>query len=246
MIMPTKLNDLTQPLFERAAHPRLNTKLKDRAAGFVLERLGLECTSEAKRSIAREILQATHWIDSKINAFFEAHPSAQGIEVDSGLSTRFHRLSELSDWPRFSWQMINKPDVAAYLDYIFPPLDNFRNIASATPFVSWPTHLGWQSAEAVIVVLGENSPLPAGDVMEHILHAYHSVQKRGVKNVQLLVHHPLHSLAQLAEQQSAKISILDECTFSTKTKWTERIMSALFNDHAGDLLTLTQLEFNLK
>ncbi len=51
----------------------------------------------------------------------------QGVEINCGISTCFHRLSECSDWPQFSRQSVNLPEVDDCLKFAIPEVDNFRS-----------------------------------------------------------------------------------------------------------------------
>lgn len=94
-----------------------------------------------KRRIDKASLGRCQWIDKQVLRFFQCHPTGTGIEVNAGLSTRFHRLSDASDWPRFSWRTVNTEEVSGYVNLVFPVLDNHVSIVSDEPFEHWVDQL---------------------------------------------------------------------------------------------------------
>jgi hypothetical protein len=104
-------------------------------------------------------LQRWQWIDHAVIDFFKKYPRGIGVEVDGGLSTRFHRASELMDWPQFSWRAINTIDVADCLDFVFPLIENHVSVVCDKPLTDWTRHIRWNDPIAKIVILGEAKPL---------------------------------------------------------------------------------------
>lgn len=103
--------------------------IPDPAAKILLERLGFAIE---KHFIFNEQnrLQAMQscWIDKTCLNFLQQYPDALIIEVGSGFSTRFHRLSSALDWPRFRWLMLDKETVIEKTRTILPRIDNFELI----------------------------------------------------------------------------------------------------------------------
>ncbi len=128
MIDSVRFSRLLEPLFERVLATEARA-FDDRAAASVLDSLRIHPTARHRELPIAIRLAPARWIDKKVTTFLIEHPTAQGIEVNGGFSTRFHRLSAQADWPRFSWQLINSRDVNDCLNVMFPATDNFRYIS---------------------------------------------------------------------------------------------------------------------
>jgi hypothetical protein len=107
----------------------------------------------------KQQLQRWQWIDHAAMDFFKKYPRGIGVEVDGSSSTRFHRVSELMDWPKFSWRAINTIDVADYLDFVFPLIENHVSVVCDKPLTEWTRHIRWNDPIPKIVILGEAKPL---------------------------------------------------------------------------------------
>lgn len=188
MIGTAELSALIQPLMERTS---ANSSIYDIAALHVLEKLGLNRSKHIERHKERNKTKATRWIDSVSNDFLRKHPHAHGIEIDGGISTRFHRLSSQLDWPRFSWQLLNKPEITEYLHFIFPPMDNFRCVPCEQAELAWPDFLCWRSNQPVIVLAGESQTLSDESFCRFIDQCFQILEERNVSEALLVVQHSL-------------------------------------------------------
>lgn len=153
MLHTYELSDLLAPVIHRA-----NIKsniLADRAAVYVLEKLGISTQYNISLSPQQNVLARCQWIDQQLLSCFQEYPKTECIEVNGGLSTRFHRLSEKSDWPQFSWSAINPHDINDYLQYVFPKIDNYRSLGDDNSLTSWQKHIPWHSRKNKILILGE-------------------------------------------------------------------------------------------
>ena len=157
MLRNYELSDLLTPVIHRANTK--STMLTDRAALYVLEKLGVTTQHNTVLLQQRDALARYQWIDQQLLSYFQKHPKAECIEVNGGLSTRFHRLSEKSDWPQFSWSAINTHDINDCLQYVFPRLDNYRSIGDNDSLRSWQKHIRWNAKENKILILGEYQPV---------------------------------------------------------------------------------------
>jgi hypothetical protein len=103
--------------------------IPDPAAKILLERLGF---AMEKHFIFNEQnrLRAMRscWIDKACLNFLQQYPDALIMELGSGFSTRFHRLSSALDWPRFRWLMLDEEKVIEKIQTILPRIDNFELI----------------------------------------------------------------------------------------------------------------------
>lgn len=134
MLSNNQLSQLIAPVIFRAqADAYTHTSgFVDRTAHYLLHYLGIDSDlikathswGERKNELARCL-----WIDQQATHFFQEHPKGLGVEINAGLSTRFHRLSENLDWPQFCWQAINEYEVAACIASVFARLDNYNNTA---------------------------------------------------------------------------------------------------------------------
>ena len=196
MLTAPQLDVLTVPVIKCAAVAGLGINgFSDRAAQFVLERLGLLSECQNVDCIECEAqIRCSSWIDSQVTKFLTIHPEAQGIELDSGLSTRFHRISDLMDWPRFSWQCINKPEVNDCLNFVFSQMENYRSIAAESPQLSWSKYLGWKGASETIIVIGEDCPLSLERDFDHLHENIKSVRAIKLTKFQLIIRHRIPRL----------------------------------------------------
>lgn len=229
MLNAAELSALTQPLITRAALTNRTFGFRDQAARFVLERLGvmpLPRTESLPEKCYGDTLESTQWIDDKIKAFFETYPKGQGIEVDAGLSTRFHRLCESADWPRFSWQLVSPPEVADCLNYVFPPLDNFRSVASETPAQSWGKYAFWQGALATIAVIGDDRPLHSVDELAILLEVLEHLHERGGTRIEVVVRHRLSNLRYELAALAPEVTLLDELRLQRRQSGWSRWLQA--------------------
>lgn len=197
VVSPTELSQLTEPLIERASLPYL---FRDRAAAFVLSKLGLDnAVVSSKRPSKLQRWQISRWIDNRVEAFFEKFPTGQGIEIGGGLSTRFHRLSDRAEWPRFQWLALNQADVDDCLKYVFPPTDNYRSVASGSPLQCWDVYANWRGTPPTIVLAGEYTPLSR---QQDIIALWLGVEKalaQGIGQIDVVLHHRVNLLSSLAE-----------------------------------------------
>lgn len=186
-----QLSELAEPVMERAVLATSSTpSLRDRAASLVLERLDYPCP--LARSVAQAYSQrarSSDWIDERVMEFVSQFPTALCIEINGGLSTRFHRISDHMDWPQFSWLAVNTPDVDAWLRQVFPRTDNFRNIAGAAPLASWHEPLDLGQAPRVLVIVGEQRALMDARDLRILCVNLQRVIGKGLRQVDVVLRH---------------------------------------------------------
>lgn len=165
MMHRIELSDLLAPVIQRVQADLSNAMkgFSDRSAAFVLQQFGIKPQApdypELHQKSHRGQIAQCAWIDRQLLAFFESEPRAEGIEVNGGLSTRFHRLSEQLDWPQFSWISINTYDVNDWLQFVFPAMDNYQSIGCSEPKEYWQKYVHWNDKKRKIVLVGEQKPL---------------------------------------------------------------------------------------
>lgn len=124
----------------------------DPAAQIVLDRLNagiryLQPVSTPSDCIA---LKRSQWMDHRCQQFFARYPHALCVELGAGFSTRFHRLSELADWPRFRWLEVDTADVIQQKAKLLPAIDNYELVAANIVDGDWLAH--WQGEPLIIVL----------------------------------------------------------------------------------------------
>jgi hypothetical protein len=125
---------------------------RDPAAQLMLERLGFGGGKGGKHGQReRQALKRSRWFDRRCEQFFARNPEALCIELGAGLSTRFHRLSSQSDWPRFHWLEVDAPDIIQQKSHLLPRIDNYRLMASELTSSDWL--MAWQG-EPLILLIG--------------------------------------------------------------------------------------------
>lgn len=166
----------------------------DRAAHYVLKQLGRSSGTEPWPAYNASHVGRWSWIDKQAVEFFLNHPLGRGVEVDGGLSTRFHRISEQLDWPRFSWNAINTADITECLQYIFPPLDNYSSVSSGNPRLDWPQRIDWRDATPKIVIIGEQAPASDWGEISHMIDTVQSSLASDCPQIDILVSHTVYDL----------------------------------------------------
>jgi hypothetical protein len=214
MLNSAQWSQLIDPVVCRAQadlHSRVSGFV-DRAALLVLHRLGCVLSGESAQAWRRQQqqLQRGQWIDQRVKAFFEQWPAALGIEVDGGLSTRFHRISEALDWPRFRWLSVNTPPIVDYLGFIFPELDNYQNVTSHSPLTDWPHQVPKHRQIPSLVILGELNPIhnldALADVLDNIAEEFSSTDTQ----IHLLLTHSLEDMENVIFARYSNATIKDQ------------------------------------
>lgn len=208
MLNTLDLSDLVEPVIQRAQASEVSARVKgfsDCSAAVVLERLGINPRSDDYTSLSQtenenQIARCT-WIDDQLRLFLDINPDAEGVEVNGGLSTRFHRLSEQLDWPRFSWSAINTFDVNECLEYVFPTLDNCKYFACHQPESDWGNFVNWQGEKRKIVIIGEQKPLHCRGEAVEICRSIEQVLTRETPCIDLILTHYIHGASAASESK---------------------------------------------
>ena len=150
----THYQQLLAPLLSRV---NARQAFSDRAAEYVLNKLGISMEAagggETTSSERRATVNRWSWIDLRAVQFFNLFPNAVGIEIDAGLSTRFHRISDQLDWPRFSWITINSQKATELSNEAFPKTDNFINKESVEPLTGWAECIDWTDKKPKLIII---------------------------------------------------------------------------------------------
>ncbi|MDO3384555.1 class I SAM-dependent methyltransferase [Gilvimarinus sp. SDUM040013] len=124
--------DLTNAVYSYAVAqwrwPEL--QLIDRAAAELWDKLpkhNLQPHAQKKR-VARSA-----WIDQRCLEFIGRHCNAEFVALRPGLNTRFYRLSQQVEWPRFCWYDLDHPATARYKHCVLPDVDNYQIAPFADP-----------------------------------------------------------------------------------------------------------------
>lgn len=125
----------------------------DHAARSLAKLLGVNEPVKPDLSWGRGCLLRSQWFDERCRQFFQRYPQAMCIDLGAGLSTRFHRLSEAADWPRFSWVDVDLPEVIAIKARAIPKIDNYRLLPANIAKDDWLASSGWHPHTPLIITL---------------------------------------------------------------------------------------------
>lgn len=124
----------------------------DQSASLLAQLLGINLRQRLSPLDERRLIQRSQWFDECCRDFFQRHPRAMCIELGAGLSTRFHRLSDTADWPRFTWVEVDLPQVTALKAGVLPTIDNYRLLSADIEQDDWMNLIGWTSGPVLILL----------------------------------------------------------------------------------------------
>lgn len=245
MLTMPELELLIHPVRERVRYTTSSCYFTDRAAVHILEALNLVLPDRniPSKHFVSTNLSETLWFDMQISTFFQRYPTGQGVEVAGGLSSRFHRLSELSDWPRFSWQMIDSPSVDDCLEHVYPSTDNFSHSASEAPLIEWPLFVELKKTNAVIVLLGEQHPLTREEVHAQIENTLKTIEPTSINCVRILLRHTCGTLAQKGAL-NGKVRVINEVSHVKNLPLLARVWAGMTGSMNTYRTYLTHLALN--
>lgn len=125
----------------------------DHAARSLAKLLGVSEPVKKDLAWGRGCLIRSQWFDERCRQFFKRYPQALCIDLGAGLNTRFHRLSEAADWPRFSWVDVDLPEVIAIKTVAIPKIDNYRLMSANIAKDDWLVASGWHPHTPLIITL---------------------------------------------------------------------------------------------
>lgn len=121
----------------------LESGFNDRSARLLAKLIGLTDSVCKDPEWECNCLLRSQWFDSRCRQFFKRYPQGMCIDLGAGLSTRFHRLSEADDWPRFSWVDVVLPGITAIKKEAIPKSDNYQLIAADIVREDWLASADW-------------------------------------------------------------------------------------------------------
>ncbi|UTF59987.1 hypothetical protein [Gilvimarinus sp. DA14] len=99
--------------------------LRDRAARELWQLCCQRCPHYCPRA-SIECVQQSVWFDNRCQQLLQREPNTRFISIGGGLNTRFHRLSQASDWPRFSWWDLELAENRECKRGLLPEVDNYQ------------------------------------------------------------------------------------------------------------------------
>lgn len=226
MLHTYELSDLLAPVIHRA-----NIKssiLADKSALHVLEKLGISTQYNLSLLQQQKVLARCQWIDQQLLSYFQESPKTECIEVNGGLSTRFHRLSEKSDWPQFSWCAINPHDINDCLQYVFPKTDNYRSLGDNNSLISWQKHVLWNSRKNKILILGEYQSVQNWNDFTAL---YINIQKSltpQTSSLDIILTHQIHDFSTLCMNHNLLVNIISSQKTHSKTSYFTSLINRIF------------------
>ena len=146
----------------------------DQWASLLAQLLGISLKQRLSPLHERELIQRCQWFDDRCREFFQRHPRALCIELGAGLSTRFHRLSDTADWPRFQWVDVDLPQITASKAGVLPPIDNYRLVAADIVNDDWLGQAGWVRGQPLLILMeGVASELEGEQMLQLIYRLRH-------------------------------------------------------------------------
>lgn len=212
MLSTETIGRLIEPVICRATassmYPRL--RWRDRWAELVLERLDVapELTRTFRVSSEHQFdsLERCKWIDDQLLEFLRRYPDAQVVELNAGLSTRFHRISNACDWPRFSWVAVDTSDVTEVVSYVFPKLDHHARVAFDGTGVDWLNGLPWRTGQPLMII-DDGGLITDRRITEALLEGLMDVAERYTP-VHLLVTHSASGIQALMDVSGRPLTLM--------------------------------------
>ena len=84
------------------------------------------CRSDRPRAQAnRHCLEHSVWFDNRCLKLLRTRPDINFVNIGGGLNTRFYRLCQNCDWPRFTWWDLELPEFYDCKKRLLPRLDHY-------------------------------------------------------------------------------------------------------------------------
>jgi len=125
----------------------------DQSANLLAQLLGINLKQRLPLQDEQKIIERCQWFDERCLDFFQRHPRAMCIELGAGLSTRFHRLSDTADWPRFEWVDVDLPQVTSSKAKVLPAIDNYRLVSADIMNDNWLSQSGWVAGRPLLILM---------------------------------------------------------------------------------------------
>lgn len=150
---------------------------RDQSARLLAQMLHISLKQRMPLPEERRLIERCQWFDERCQDFFQRHPQAICIELGAGLSTRFHRLSDTADWPRFQWVDVDLPQVTQSKAEVLPHIDNYTLIGANILQDDWLRVSGWVPGQPLLVVMEGVAAELGGDASLQLI--YHLLQRAG-------------------------------------------------------------------
>ena len=141
----------------------------DQSAMLLAHLLGINLKQRLPPIDERHLIERCQWFDERCRDFFWRHPHALCIELGAGLSTRFHRLSDTADWPRFQWVDVDLPHITASKAGVLPPIDNYRLVGADIMQDDWLSLSGWKPGQPLLILMEGVAPEIEGELILQLI-----------------------------------------------------------------------------
>lgn len=196
----------------------------DRAAAKLGRLFNVDRQRRFNPSDEQRYLRVSQWLDQQCLSVLSKHPTTVGIEVGAGFSTRFHRLSECHEWPRFSWVDIDSEDVIRMKTSAMPRIDNYFLVADHKTVTNVVVNIGRRSSGPLMVVAEGISHALDAKKVNHFIHELQSVYSHKI---------PVHLFIVFKQKLSWFTRFLN-CLHSPKNV----LNSSFFSELDGELINL--------
>ncbi|RYY75599.1 MAG: hypothetical protein EOO52_09445 [Gammaproteobacteria bacterium] len=126
---------------------------RDQSAGLLAQLLNINLKQRWPLSKERQLVERGQWFDECCRDFFRRYPQATCVELGAGLSTRFHRLSDTSDWPRFHWIDVDVPQITISKAQVLPHIDNYTLVGADVMTNDWLRISGWAEGKPLLIIM---------------------------------------------------------------------------------------------
>ena len=216
----------------RASHASAQSGFVDHAARYVLKKINNRNGNKValKNNIkpqGKYSFDHYQWIDNQAHQFFLHYPKAVGIEIDSGLSTRFHRVSERLNWPKFSWKAINTHEVKQVISQVFPQMDNYENLATPSPKDDWHKLIDWSDSNPKIVICENTEAYQSWeDVYQLYVRVCDQLSKE-TPSIQIILSHKITNLRRKLPVTDKNIALISSYQSTPNTNIFKKIINKL-------------------
>ena len=150
---------------------------RDQFAHLLAQMLDISLKQRWPLSEERRLVERCQWFDDCCRDFLQRHPHAICIELGAGLNTRFHRLSDTADWPRFQWVDIDSPQITDSKARVLPHIDNYTLIGADIVLDDWLKVSGWVEGQPLLIVMEGVATEIGSKAVLHLIHQ--SIQQAG-------------------------------------------------------------------
>lgn len=224
MLNSNSFSQLIAPVLVRAQMDASASSFIDTAARQLLNNFGIY-TDSLQTPQKEEQLSLCRWIDRQACAFFLHYPKGHGVEINSGLSTRFHRLSQVLDWPQFSWCSVNDFEVINYLQSAFPRLDNYTATGAYKPLHEWSKYLNWENTEPKLIIVDETAPIKSNKDWQILCSTIIDQLSDEHQKIHLIAAHTIAKLNLTHEESRNADMILASRVEPKESTWLSRLLN---------------------